>query len=1150
METKIHRAIFITGLCHVLLVLGHTKENSLRRTSNLPEPPEVVEAIAQTTTTITINITAPYNDVITKYKVDYDVYSIPVDANENASSTIFTTPATLVPGSAYAFHVKSIDVGVESKTYTGAIGYTLPNPPRDVTVVDRRTTRVILMVQPGTGHHDTFCAVYFSVLHPGQSKNISDKSVLLSIPDLLPGTSYNISVFTIANNILSTRAKLNGMIISTLPSPSKVRVTEKTTTSLNLSVKPGEGRSVMYSSPRAPSQHIDMITEDTQLIASTPSGIQQNVSVEDETLGEICSIPGYISGPVMAIEGSTVRFLAIFSVNLSCVSSSIRHEIEWYIGDLNTSNIRKDSSRVHIQSNYSQEEFPWSYLTFQTLSVLDEKPLRACYIGKCYTKAAIRVQPLLHVRMNPASVAVEVGGQAKLSCIVPDYKKIGDLEFKWTFSGIGKSNESKLHDYPSTKDGVSNLQLQNITQQHTGSYTCTVMSFNANTTTIKKSSSFLYVFTEDAFTCPKTTDKNGLVWTKTPTGQILTMICPDGFVGSATRVCNIDGLWGKTNLINCVRKAIDNALDQINGIKDGVVDPSEINNVLDLLENTTSTSNRNSIELSSGDLSAAYAVLNASIDVIDQHCVSPNVTQNFVKIIDNMLSPANHETWTDVNKQSSSTDASNLMKTVEKLGNAVGNKISVGEQIIIEGSNIAVEIKSISNNNICFRPKISSSNSNLQNEITLNLGDGHTGGVTFTAALYATIASILPDNSVASGYPSEVLALSVINEHSVEGNLPSNVSLKFDTDSLRSDNNLTGNVNIKCVFWNFNDTAGAIGWSDVGCMWSAEKRTCLCNHLTNFAVLMSPIEITNELDIARLRVITLAGCSLSILSTVVTMVVYMMLWRYVKNDRSILVVNLCVAVTGGYVLFLAGLDQTDDNVGCTVIAALLHFLFLAIFCLMLSDGIQLLRRTTVVLNVKSILKWLLLIGWGVPAIIVGITVGIKHDGGYHSKKYCWLTLKDGVLYSFVGPVLAVIVVNVIVVILVLKALLTSKFIMTKSQRQRIVSAIRSVCVLLPVLGITWFFGILSINGDLLAFQYLFAVTNSLQGFFIFLFHCIFSVPVRRAMKQKYKKFELTSKSDKTQVTATRSSRYSVDDGIGDPYKNGKIDRLSVSHHRI
>ena len=42
------------------------------------------------------------------------------------------------------------------------------------------------------------------------------------------------------------------------------------------------------------------------------------------------------------------------------------------------------------------------------------------------------------------------------------------------------------------------------------------------------------------------------------------------------------------------------------------------------------------------------------------------------------------------------------------------------------------------------------------------------------------------------------------------------------------------------------------------------------------------------------------------------------------------------------------------------------------------------------------------------------------------------------------------------------------------------SGVQSTIVLLPLLGITWIFGVLTFNSETLAFQYLFAIFNSLQ----------------------------------------------------------------------
>lgn len=42
------------------------------------------------------------------------------------------------------------------------------------------------------------------------------------------------------------------------------------------------------------------------------------------------------------------------------------------------------------------------------------------------------------------------------------------------------------------------------------------------------------------------------------------------------------------------------------------------------------------------------------------------------------------------------------------------------------------------------------------------------------------------------------------------------------------------------------------------------------------------------------------------------------------------------------------------------------------------------------------------------------------------------------------------------------------------------NALKSVCTLIPVLGVTWIFGIFAINEDAIVFQYIFTIANSIQ----------------------------------------------------------------------
>ncbi|XP_053397663.1 adhesion G-protein coupled receptor D1-like isoform X3 [Mercenaria mercenaria] len=61
------------------------------------------------------------------------------------------------------------------------------------------------------------------------------------------------------------------------------------------------------------------------------------------------------------------------------------------------------------------------------------------------------------------------------------------------------------------------------------------------------------------------------------------------------------------------------------------------------------------------------------------------------------------------------------------------------------------------------------------------------------------------------------------------------------------------------------------------------------------------------------------------------------------------------------------------------------------------------------------------------------------------------------------------------------------------------TSFRSLCVLVPVLGLSWILGIFYMNDSFYFVQYIFAILNGLQGFFIFLFHCLLNPQVKKAL---------------------------------------------------
>ncbi|CAG2255058.1 unnamed protein product [Mytilus edulis] len=213
---------------------------------------------------------------------------------------------------------------------------------------------------------------------------------------------------------------------------------------------------------------------------------------------------------------------------------------------------------------------------------------------------------------------------------------------------------------------------------------------------------------------------------------------------------------------------------------------------------------------------------------------------------------------------------------------------------------------------------------------------------------------------------------------------------------------------------------------------------------------------------------------------------------------------------------------------CVTMAVLLHYIFLVDFTMMLAMAIEIGIQVLYVLPTKSRVKWLIPSCWVIPAVIVGISIGATQLEGYGDTDVCWLAVDNGLILAFIGPALVIVLVNLVILALVIRTLFRamsskagrsnqSKSTLEKQSK----TGVRSICVLAPLFGVTWVFGVLSMSKDLVAFQYLFAIFNSLQGFFIFIFHCLMDKRVNEAIKHRKKK-KKTSRFDSFSNTVTKT----------------------------
>ncbi|KAG5832566.1 hypothetical protein ANANG_G00292490 [Anguilla anguilla] len=310
---------------------------------------------------------------------------------------------------------------------------------------------------------------------------------------------------------------------------------------------------------------------------------------------------------------------------------------------------------------------------------------------------------------------------------------------------------------------------------------------------------------------------------------------------------------------------------------------------------------------------------------------------------------------------------------------------------------------------------------------------------------------------------------------------------------------------VTCVYWkeNGNETH----WSVEGCTASFSNEThtvCTCTHLSTFAVLLQTGGQDNEEDDSLLEKVNLFCMCVGLAFLALAILTFLLCtWNPKVNNTARL--HLCICLFLGHLLFLVGVSRTENAVVCAVIAGLLQFIFLSGFVWMFLETVQLFLLVRSLTKVQVIQKeglktlYLLLIGYGAPTVVVGVSAAV-FPGGYGSKNTCWLSQKRYFQWSFIGPVGAILTMNLVSFCVILwslrPTLANMKSDVSQSKDTRLI--IFKIVTQFFVLGCGWILGFFQ-SSTLL--KYLFIILNSQQGTFIFIVHCLLNKEVRKEYRR-------------------------------------------------
>ncbi|XP_073898251.1 adhesion G protein-coupled receptor L3 isoform X17 [Castor canadensis] len=631
-----------------------------------------------------------------------------------------------------------------------------------------------------------------------------------------------------------------------------------------------------------------------------------------------------------------------------------------------------------------------------------------------------------------------------------------------------------------------------------------------------------------------------IMWFKTRQGQTAKQPCPAGTIGVSTYLCLApDGIWDPQgpDLSNCSSPWVNHITQKL---KSG---ETAANIARELAEQT-----RN--HLNAGDITYSVRAMDQLVGLLDvqlrnltpggKDSAARSLNKAMVETVNNLLQPQALNAWKDLTTSDQLRAATMLLDTVEESAFVLADNLLKTDIVRENTDNIQLEVARLSTEgnleDLKF-PENMGHGSTIQLSANTLKQNGRNGEIRVAFVLYNNLGPYLSTENASMKLGTEAMS----TNHSVIVNSPiitAAINKEFSNKVYLADpvvftvkhiKQSEENFNPNCSFWSYSKRTMTGYWSTQGCRLLTTNKThttCSCNHLTNFAVLMAHVEVKHgdAVHDLLLDVITWVGILLSLVCLLICIFTFCF-FRGLQSDRNTIHKNLCISLFVAELLFLIGINRTDQPIACAVFAALLHFFFLAAFTWMFLEGVQLyIMLVEVFESEHSRRKYFYLVGYGMPALIVAVSAAVDYRS-YGTDKVCWLRLDTYFIWSFIGPATLIIMLNVIFLGIALYKMFHHTAILKPESGclDNIKSWVIGAIALLCLLGLTWAFGLMYINESTVIMAYLFTIFNSLQGMFIFIFHCVLQKKVRKEYGKCLRTHCCSGKSTESSIGSGKTS---------------------------
>ncbi|XP_061178872.1 cadherin EGF LAG seven-pass G-type receptor 2-like isoform X2 [Saccostrea echinata] len=657
--------------------------------------------------------------------------------------------------------------------------------------------------------------------------------------------------------------------------------------------------------------------------------------------------------------------------------------------------------------------------------------------------------------------------------------------------------------------------------------------------------------------------------------------CPFGAVGDAKRNCSKTELWSEPDLFNCTNKDFVSLETQVSQMENRTLNITTY--VAKTMAAKLASATSSVRVLFGNDINITYRIINQLLKYENKQSglgltleQDSNYLQHLLDALSTALDPQYVYEWNKINRRSGGIGeifyrlenyldllTRNLDRMQKNPYRVVSKHIVLSVDTLTSRNTTGLKIPKFDNivaestfddqTHVVLPPSISQSSVAEYIQRVMSRGSDK---FYVSYMLFNTLGSLLPSGpgslhtSIVQN-PGRELAVNspvfslLLRDQDCAINKGFSEPLKFHFKQKVKDNRTSP----QCVYWktpnsdacNHTDTTGGTSylgqWSSEGC--TVDRRyeieisgqgsqvtkdmyvVCSCNHLTSFSILM---EVADSEYTARavisLAIFSFVGIGISLVCLFVSFVIFCSFKRLQCNSNSILI-NIVFTLFVAELAFIAGVYRVSSKLICRLVAICLHYFYLAAFSWLFVEMLHLYRRLIEIRDINyGTMKFYYLLGYVIPGIIVGLSVGLYTDG-YGNTSFCWMDISETFIWSFAGPVAVVIPAIIFMFTLALHSSCKEKVNVSDitAFRARIFSGV----ILLLLLGISWILGLLSVNYDLQPLHYVYAAFTFLQGAFVFLAYVVGDKKVRYNLKKQWYKMQGKKLDPDDSVVGSRPS---------------------------